>query len=152
MSSEIQHILALLKSTFEKKAWYGPPVKVVLKDITPIQSTHRINNTHSIIELVAHMTAWRVFAVKKLEGDLEYTVTDEMNFPIPPDWDTTRKALYDSQAKLEEAIRRFDPALLHQPVPNSSFGYTFFTLLNGIIHHDTYHIGQIVLIKKSKEG
>jgi uncharacterized damage-inducible protein DinB len=152
MSSELNHILTLLKSTFEKKAWYGSSVKEVLKDITPSQSPYRINNTHSIIELVAHMTAWRVFAVKKLEGDLGYTVTDEMNFPTPSDWDTTLKTLYKSQTKLVEAIHQFDPALLHQPVPNSSFGYTFFTLLNGIIHHDTYHIGQIVLIKKSKEG
>lgn len=150
MSSEIQSILTLIKSTFEKKAWYGPSVKEVLKDITPLQAKTRINNTHSIIELVAHMTAWRIFAVKKLEGDLEYTVTDELNFPKATHWENTVADLYASQAKLVKAIQRFDASLLHQPVPNSSYGYTFNTLLHGIIHHDTYHIGQIVLIKKTQ--
>ncbi len=149
MPSEIQHILSLLKSTFEKNAWYGPSVKEVLNDITPEQATHQINNTHSIIELVAHMTAWRIFVVKKLEGDTEYKVSDEVNFPKPSNWEVAIQNLNESQAKSVGAIQQFDSSLLHYPVPNSSYGYTFFTLLHGIIHHDVYHIGQIALIKKS---
>ncbi|HOX83219.1 MAG TPA: DinB family protein [Chryseolinea sp.] len=150
MSSELTHILTLLKSTFEKNAWYGPSVQEVLKDITPSQSTQRISNTHSIIELVAHMTAWRTFVVKKLEGDVDYKVDDALNFPTPFNWETTLKELHESQAKLIAAIQNFDSSLLHDAVPNSSSGYTFFTLLHGIIHHDIYHTGQIMLIKKSK--
>ncbi len=150
MTSEIQNILELLKSTFEKKAWYGPSLKEALKDITPEQGSYRINNTHSIIELVAHITAWRTFVTKKLEGDLEYKVTNELNFPTPTTWETAIQDLEESQVKLMAAIRNFDSSLLHDSVPNSSYGYTFFTLLHGIIHHDVYHTGQIVLIKKSK--
>ncbi len=150
MQSEIQHILSLLKSTFEKNAWYGPSVKEVLSDITPELAALRINNTHSIIELVAHMTAWRIFTVKKLEGDVDYKVSKELNFPTPSNWETVVNNLYESQAKLTGAIQQFDSSLLHHPVPNSSYGYTFFTLLQGIIHHDIYHIGQIMLIKKSR--
>ena len=150
MESEIQHILSLLKSTFEKKAWYGPAVKEVLKDITADQASHRLNNTHSIIELVAHMTAWRIFVVKKLEGNVDYKVSAELNFPSPSNWKAAIQNLEESQAKLIDAIQHFDDSLLHESVPNSSYGYTFFTFLHGIIHHDVYHIGQIMLLKKSK--
>lgn len=148
MQSEIQHILSLLKSTFEKNAWYGPSVKEVLSDITPDLAAHRMNNTHTIIELVAHMTAWRIFTVKKLEGDVDYKVSKELNFPTPLNWETALSGLNESQAKLIGAIQQFDSSLLHHPVPNSSYAYTFFTLLHGIIQHDIYHAAQIRLIKK----
>jgi uncharacterized damage-inducible protein DinB len=150
MPSEIQHILSLLKSTFNKSPWYGPSVNDVLSDIDAELAELRINNTHSIIELVCHMTAWRTFVVKKLEGDVDYKVDDALNFPTPFNWETTLKDLHESQAKLIAAIQNFDSSLLHDAVPNSSSGYTFFTLLHGIIHHDIYHTGQIILIKKSK--
>ncbi len=149
MQSEIQHILWLLKSTFEKNAWYGPSIKEVLKDITPDLSTKRISNTHSIIELIGHMTAWRTFVLKKLEGGVDYNVTDELNFPSQTNWEASVNALEESQAKLIEVIQKFDPSLLHDLVPHHSYKYSFYGLLHGIIHHDIYHIGQIVLIKKS---
>ncbi|MEO7989569.1 MAG: DinB family protein [Chryseolinea sp.] len=150
MSSDIQHIISLLKSTFEKKAWYGSSVKEVLGDISADQATNRIANTHSIIELVGHMTAWRTFVIKKLEGDVDYKVTDDLNFPSPFTWETSLKDLEESQAKLIEAIQKFDSSRLHDLVPHNSYKYSFYGLLHGIIHHDTYHIGQIELIKKSR--
>ncbi len=150
MQSEIPNILSLLKNTFEKKAWYGPSVKEALKNITLDQATHRIANTHSIIEIVGHMRAWRIFVVNKLEGDVDYKVTDELNFPTPSTWETSVKELEESQEKLIEAIQNFDPSRLHDLVPHHSYTYSFYELLHGLIHHDTYHIGQIVLIKKSK--
>ncbi|MFZ2905888.1 MAG: hypothetical protein WAZ98_06775 [Cyclobacteriaceae bacterium] len=57
MNSEIQKIINILKHTFEKDAWHGPSVKEALHDI-PADAVHaRIGDSHSILELVAHMTA-----------------------------------------------------------------------------------------------
>jgi uncharacterized damage-inducible protein DinB len=149
MNSEIQNIIALLTSTFEKKAWHGPAVKEVLKDIMPAQALHRFENTHSIIELIAHMTSWRVFVIKKLEGEQNYTVTDEMNFPAVKDLQKAIIDLEESQSRLLAALGHFPGARLHEIVPHGSYHYSYYTLLHGIIHHDLYHLGQIAFIKKT---
>jgi uncharacterized damage-inducible protein DinB len=145
---EIQNILSLLTSTFEKNAWYGPSVKDVLSDIQPEHGSRRIGKTHSIIELVAHMTSWRTFVIKRLEGDDQFTVSEVFNFPSVSDWHNTVRELYESQEKLIVLLKAFPSAKLFDVVPHASYRYTFYTLLHGIIHHDIYHIGQISLIKK----
>jgi len=149
MDSEIRNILVLLNSTFEKNAWHGPSVKEVLQDINPQQSLKRLNNTHSIIELVSHMTAWRLFVIQRLLGDNAYAVNDQMNFPSESDWKKALKGLYDTQARLVELLEPIPDTRLTDVVSHESFKYTFYHLLHGIIHHDLYHVGQIALIKKT---
>lgn len=149
MKTEIQNIISLLSRTFEKNAWHGPSVKEVLNDITAEQSFTKLRDTHSIIELVAHMTAWRIFVIKKLEGDENYKVEDEKNFPSETDWMKTLNDLSASQLHLLELLKDFPATKLSDVVHAPPYKYSFYTLLHGIIHHDLYHIGQIALIKKT---
>ncbi|WP_276373230.1 DinB family protein [Chryseolinea sp. H1M3-3] len=149
MAGEIEHIVSLLNSTFEKNPWYGPSVKEVLSDIQPEWASKRLGHTHSIIELVAHMTSWRLFVIKRLEGDNQFTITDELNFPAAMNWPKVVMELYKSQEQLLRLLTSFPASRLFEVVPQGSGEYTFYTLLHGIIHHDVYHTGQISLIKKS---
>ncbi len=149
MDREIENIVSLLNSTFEKNPWYGPSVKEVLSDIQPEWASKRLGHTHSIIELVAHMTSWRMFVIKRLEGDDQFTINDELNFPAATNWPKVVMELYESQEKLLRLLTSFPPAKLFEIVAQGSSEYTFYALLHGIIHHDVYHIGQISLIKKS---
>ena len=148
MENEIKNIYKLLQRSFEKNAWHGPAVKEVLETVTSEHAFKRLPDSHSIIELVAHMTSWRIFVMKKLQGDTEYKVTDPMNFPAATDWSKTIEALDKSQVELLEAVKAFEAAKLHEIVPHGSHTYSYYTLLHGIIHHDLYHAGQIALIKK----
>jgi len=147
--NELQQITSLLSKTYEKNAWHGPSIKEVLSAITIKDAAKRLPNTHSIIELVNHMTAWRTFVVKKLRGDSDYKVTEEMNFRVSDDWTAALSDLAQSQSELIEAIASFPADKLTEKVPHKEYNYTFYTLLHGIIHHDLYHIGQIMLIHKA---
>lgn len=149
MKTQIPHLQSLLTKTFEKGAWHGPAVMEVLADIDEEMSLSRLPNTHSIIELTTHMTAWRTFAIKKLQGDRGYIVSDAMNFPEPTGWLTALKGLQESQVKLLKELDQFSDSKLDKLIPHDAYKCTFSTLLHGIIHHDLYHIGQIALIKKS---
>lgn len=149
MESETQYILSLLKKTFDKGAWHGPTVKESLEGLSEAQVFNRLPNTHSIIELVAHMAAWRRYVVKKLKGDVGYKVTEELNFPQPGNWEKTLNELEESQNELLAAIETSAPASLMQQVPWTNEPFSYYTILHGIIHHDLYHIGQINLIKKA---
>src|SRR5688500_16080812 len=97
MPTEIEKITKLLHRSFERRAWHGPTVKESIQDITQETSSKRLPHTHSIIELVGHLTTWRNYVVKKLNGEIEYNVADEMNFPAITDWSQAVADLEKSQ-------------------------------------------------------
>jgi uncharacterized damage-inducible protein DinB len=149
MKTEIQKLTSLLHRTFEKGAWHGPTVKEVLQGITAATALNKLPNTHSIIELVSHMTSWRNFTIKKLEGDLDYKVSDEQNFPALKNWSQALQELDESQRNLLAAVEKFPVEKLSELVAGVTQKYTYYTLIHGIIHHDLYHTGQIILITKA---
>lgn len=149
MTSEIERIVRLLEKTFDKQPWYGSSIMEVMIDMKPEITGSRHGNAHSIIELVQHMTSWRIFAAKKLQGDLSYEVSEEMNFPKAITWEAAIKNLHSSQQALVEAIKNFSDNRLGELVASKTQKYTYYTLLHGIIQHDIYHLGQIAYIKKS---
>jgi len=109
-------------------------------------ASRRISNSHSISELVAHMTTWRNFVTKRLNGDSLYEVSDAENFPLVLDWEQTLRELKESQLNLLAALKAFPESKLFTTVPTRK--YDFYTMLHGIAQHDIYHTGQITLLKK----
>jgi uncharacterized damage-inducible protein DinB len=147
--SEIDRIVRSLEKTYDKFPWYGPSIIETLKDIDASITTKKVGATHSIIELVLHMTSWRTFATKRLQGDNNYEVNDDLNFPAPGSWDEALNAFRHSQAGLIEAAKKFPEERLGELVPSKTQKYTYYTLLHGIEQHDIYHAGQIMLIRRS---
>jgi uncharacterized damage-inducible protein DinB len=146
MKSEIQNIINTLTHTFEKNAWHGPAVLEVLEGVNEANAMNRIENSHSIIQLVAHMTAWRNYVVEKLNGNDTFELTDDENFSDQNNWQFVLTQLKESQQKLLDALAKTPAEKLNEKVPGREF--KFFVMLHGIIHHDIYHIGQIQLLKK----
>jgi uncharacterized damage-inducible protein DinB len=152
MPKEIERIARLLEKTFEKQPWYGSSVMEILKNIEPKIVDQKIGQTDSINELVMHMISWRLFATRRLLGDDEFQVTDEINFPKPGAWDETLIKLQSSQAALVVAATNFPEEKLGELCASKEMKYTYYTLLHGIIQHDVYHLGQIALLKKVFEN
>ena len=149
MKSEIQNLVTLLKQTFEKGAWHGPALMETLNGVNETQAFKRLPGTHNIIELVAHMAAWKMYTIKKLRGDTSYKVTDELNFPKLANWDEALRLLRESQNLLLSAVETFPSEKLQEEIPGSTDHLTFYSMIHGIIQHDLYHAGQIFLIKKA---
>lgn len=149
MEPEIERIISLLKQTFEQGAWHGPSVKEGLQGLTEEQALKKLPHTHSILELVGHMTAWRHFVERRINGDISYTVNAEMNFPTGQSWQESLKDLYKSQDTLLTSLEKFPSGKLPEKVPNTESGATYYGLLHGLIHHDLYHTAQIILIRKA---
>jgi len=144
---EAQKIIDLLQKSFDGPAWHGPAVMEILTTVTPKIATQKISTSHSIIELVMHMTAWRNFVTKRLHSDNEFEVSEEENFPNGTDWTAALNALQQSQKELINAISKFPEEKLAKIVPTRT--YDFYTMLYGIIQHDIYHAGQVALLKKA---
>ena len=61
-------------------------------------------------------------------------------------WKDTLNTLEDSQKKWLEFLRTFDDADFEQIYPQNNM--TYYEHIHGIIQHDAYHLGQIVLLAK----
>lgn len=85
-------------------------------------------------------SAWRVIQ--------NYRVAKEDNFPIAIPLAQAVEKLKQSQDDLVGALTSFPTEKLGEMVDNK--GYDFLTMIEGIVHHDLYHTGQIALLKKVK--
>lgn len=154
MEQEVTRITRMLRNIYEGEAWHGPSVQQVLTDVTPQQALSALAGSHNIIELVWHMTAWRNFVIRRLQGDEGYELTEDENFKKISDiteeaWASAKQALEESQQKLMGLLNQIHDDKLLKTVGNRSYDY--YTLLHGIIQHDVYHLGQIVLLKKYQQ-
>lgn len=148
---EVHRIKALLQKTYDGAAWHGPSVKEALQDITAELAFKNFENVHTIAELVSHMTAWRNFAINRIQGNMSYELSEKDNWPemeakTDTQWFYIQNRLETSQEKLLEVLEETEEGKLLEAVHNRA--YDFYTLLHGVIQHDIYHIGQIVMLKK----
>ena len=156
-NDELIRIIDLLNVSYEsEEAWHGPSVVETLRGVTPDMAGRRLTpNIHTVAELVFHITSWRIFTVKKMQGDGEFDIpTPEKNFGSFPgkiddfEWEALQMELSLSQEELvNELDKRDDDEFLEDIVPGRD--YTYYDLLHGIINHDVYHSGQVMILKKA---
>ncbi|MES2798325.1 MAG: DinB family protein [Bacteroidota bacterium] len=153
MNQEITRILKALEGNINGKPWFGNNLFQQLDGIDSNLATivpEKLN--HSIAEIIHHMMAWRKFVIEKLIGNEAYEVweTDLDWVKIPShnesEWQNLLAALVENQELLMQTISDKAEELLETKV--ESRNYNFRLMLNGIIQHDIYHIGQISIVRK----
>jgi uncharacterized damage-inducible protein DinB len=141
-------ILENLRSTYDGDAWHGTPLRRMLDDIDEAAVHARpIANAHSIAELLAHVIAWIQITDRRLHDEV-FEITTEMDFPagdaLP--WKKLVALLEQSHERLLATVSALDDAALDAIVPGKPYSRWF--MLNGLVHHNTYHAAQIALLKK----
>jgi uncharacterized damage-inducible protein DinB len=154
--SEIMRIHDQLHRSYYGEAWHGPSLRESLSGITAEQAgKHGIAGAHTIWEIVLHIAAWETIAHKVLAGRFLYPrdpLPQAQDWPpvgqmTEQGWAAALARLDDAHRGLEEALRNFPDARLFEKVPGER-PYTFYFLLHGVVQHNTYHAGQIALLKK----
>ena len=150
--SEVHRILDQMDRAFSGDAWHGPNLMSVLDGISAEDaSKHSIPNAHSIWELVHHIAAWNTISQHRVAGET-VEVTTERDFP--PVWEVSETAwkraleqLVESRARLRDTVK----ALTDDQLESKATGpdYTRYQILHGVVQHDLYHAGQIVMLKKA---
>lgn len=151
----LEHIVRNLKECFDGEPWYGISVMERLNGIDWGTANGSGPATKSIAVILQHMINWRIFVLKRLQGDETFHI--EINGPVDwPDielrnakeWDEMRDQLRSVQEEIVKELAQRTDALLAQKVPGKT--YNFGTLLEGIYQHDIYHLGQISLLNAMK--
>jgi uncharacterized damage-inducible protein DinB len=151
-------LISELKKSFNGDAWHGGNLMQQLNLVKPENAFHHfIPHTHSIAELVLHITAWTDEVNSRLLGAVakEPTAGD---WPMPgsvarKEWE---KIVFDCKTSNEELIRVFEglsKADWETEVKDDrdralGSGVSNTELINGLIQHHAYHSGQIGLLLK----
>ena len=140
----------LLHKSFHGPAWHGPAVAELLADVTAAQAAARpILASHSIWDLVLHLTAWKDELRRRLSGPGRKLPPEEDWPPVSDTsetaWQAARDRLAASQQSLEQAVAGMSDEQLTAPAPRLAEGLE--ELVHVIIHHDLYHAGQIAIFK-----
>lgn len=152
--NEIERILEQYDRAMNGNAWHGDPVWKVLKGIPAEQAGRRVQpESHSIWELVSHMTFWETEVCRRLSG-LPARSVEELNFPAAPkateeNWNRALAEFRQSNEEFRTALTKFDVTQLDRPLPGrEKSGYTAYVEVNGVIQHNLYHAGQIAFLRK----
>jgi hypothetical protein len=141
MRTEIGSIISHLENVLSGEPWFGRAVYDMLDEVDSKKGFQKPNGTeHSMIEIIYHMITWADFTLKRIEKDANYDLTaaEEIDWRlINPKTHTWKKGI--AEFKKEDSF-------LYEKVDFRNYNYRF--LLNGMIEHSIYHLGQIAYINK----
>ncbi len=153
MNKEIQSIINNLRNVNSGEPWFGRPVYAILDEVNPGKVFVKPGNSgHSLAELMFHMLTWAEFTLKRMEGDKEQDLawSEKMDWreidPTVHSWEKGLAAFKQMQEKIIELLQTKDDTFLSETVDYRNYNFRF--LLNGLIQHNIYHLGQIAYLKK----
>jgi uncharacterized damage-inducible protein DinB len=148
---ESKQISLLFQDLYSGNPWIDVTIIGTLNDITAEQAAKKIApNFNSIWEIVNHLINWRLNVLKRVNGEIIETPSNNYIVPIKEisdsAWKETLNRLEDSQKKWIIYLKNFDEKNFQKIYLQNNLSY--YEHIHGIIQHDAYHLGQIVLLKK----
>lgn len=156
--NETELIVDQLRQTFLGSAWHGPSFIEVLKDVDKIQARARpIEGRHTIWEIVNHCFYWMEAVTGALRAEKMPDIVSTEDWPhmgeTNHDWTKTQERLKKAYEELVNSIKDFNKSLFTREIRGSFHGRLYTTtyrkMLHGISDHNTYHAGQIAILKKT---
>ena len=148
----LQHYITQFEAIYQGEPWFGESFEEKLKGLDEHNAFQRPTaEIHSIAELLHHSIYWRSMLIKRLNGDITYkgSMKSEENW-LPLEklkakgWKKILEAWHTSQRELIEGLRQAPETFFSAPYRN---GHTHAHLVEGVLQHDIYHLGQIGLVK-----
>lgn len=160
MNEKIKEMISALSEIFEGEPWYGESMMRKLENVSyVIGDKICVPESHNVAQIVSHLIAWKTFALEKLKKNEAFDIKidsdrdwPEIEVNSPEDWERLKHDLVVAQSKIYEFLKTKQNSFLKEKVVGRD--YTIEYLLQGIVQHDIYHLGQIGLIKsqlKSQE-
>jgi uncharacterized damage-inducible protein DinB len=156
MNKEIQSIIRNLENTLDGTPWYGRPVYAILREVdSSIAYQKPTEDSHSLIELLYHMLTWAEFTLKRIEKDdvNDLAAFEKLDWreidPKIHDWDEGLGALIATHQEMIALLQSKNDEFLNETVDYRQYNFRF--LLNGLIQHNIYHLGQVAYLKKLLE-
>ncbi len=147
---ERERLVQLFKDHYNGSPWLDVNIAEHLDDITHVEASKRVGECNTIWQITYHMMHWRKQNAKRLKGKI--APAPSHNFIIDID-DTSAEAWEKLKVDFNKTHMSFIKFLFTIEeiefdkiyTPN---GHTYYEHIQGILIHDAYHLGQILLLKK----
>ena len=154
MNKKIKSLINKYESIYNGKPWYGDSIMKILKNVNPQIVFNKVDEkSHSIAELAAHMIGWREIVYSQMQGKTKSRLTQKETFNWKrfdknekTVWKNLLKRLDKNQKKIISFLGKKNDEFLTSKVPGKRRNTEF--LIEGIIQHDIYHLGQIALLNR----
>ena len=148
---ENDRIIGLFENLYDGHPWIDVTIMATLNKITAQQAASKVlPNCNSIWEIVNHMASWRRNVLQRLQGKIMKTPTDNYVKPIVnTSQEAWIKTLEEFDKTQKDWIRFLEKFNVHDfGLEYATNGMTYYEHIHGILQHDAYHLGQIVLLSK----
>lgn len=147
---ETQRIIQLFEKGYSGNPWIDVNLVDVLQDISPEQAIKKLHpEANSIWEITNHIISWRENVLQRVKGEEMQTPAHNYFIPLQKgaiNWKQTLKRLETSQQEWITFLNDLkEPALEMIYKPNEM---SYYEHIHGILQHDVYHLGQIVMLTK----
>ena len=138
------------------KLWHGgATVLGALRGLSPQLAAWKPHpDRHSIWELALHIAYWNYAVRRRITGETKGGFPrSPANWPViphertPEAWKKDRRIVKECHDLLVEAMKRLDVDRLDD-LAGGEGRTTYADLITGIVLHDTYHAGQIQMLKR----
>jgi hypothetical protein len=157
--SEITRLVDQLEREHSGDPWHGSPMLQILEGVDAATAARKpFPETHSIWELVLHVTGWKREVARRTMGapaaepaNGDWPAVGE---PTEARWNAVLDDLNAAHLELISAVHALPEARLFEPTNDPrnrplGTGVSYYVLLHGAVQHDVYHAGQIALLKRA---
>lgn len=140
----------LFEDNFDGDAWLDVALLSTVAPVAAADAAKNIYSLNSIWQIIYHITNWRETLVLRIQNKKptvpENNFFEEITDTSEAAWQTLLQRLEESQKNLV-ALLKGKKDIEWDDLPSKG-NYSSFELMQSILQHDAYHLGQIVLIKK----
>jgi len=141
------------KEVYDGDPWLGESYMGKLEDVTDKEAfTPAMEGVHTIAELVAHVIYWRSPIIKRLKGEKDWVgkMDSPDNWPTleqlkSKGWKKLLAEFDETQKQLTSLLTSVKPEFYKEEYKP---GVSWDQLVEGVVQHDIYHLGQLALVKK----
>lgn len=153
----ISNYIAQIKDVQNGKLWIGENFTKKIGAISEEEAFVKPNpNMHSVAEIISHLNVWLQDAIIKIEkGRGELLDSDPANWkPVevlkPLGWEVLKNDFELYQRKVIALVENKSDDFLDMTYYDIDFkgDYPYRFLIEGVLHHNIYHLGQIGIILK----
>jgi uncharacterized damage-inducible protein DinB len=150
-NSQVKNYIKQLEELYRGENWLDENFLKKFKMVDDVKAfIQPVQGKHSVAEILWHCIYWRRVVQKRMQGDFEFgeRTEKEQNF-LPLEnlkekgWNYLLSEFENIQTLLTNFLETKDDNFLEEVCKP---GYNIRYLIEGIISHDAYHLGQIGLV------
>lgn len=149
--NESKRTLSLFKKLYNGSPWIDINISSVLKNVSAEQASKSVlENCNTVWEITNHLIGWRLNVLQRVQGKTvaspENNYFETVSDTSEKNWADTLKRLSDVQKNWIDFLEKADSGEFEKIYASNNM--TYYEHIHGIIQHDAYHLGQIVILLK----